>query len=200
MDWLQGMAGRDALLVGIGTLLAFFGWDFFQLTRLAVGGILGGIAGWLIYRNLGMPSGLAAMGFEPASWMVILIFICALVGLFILRAIRTLSSFIFGVLLGFLIGKALFGRGFLEGPLGGWWGLYPREAILAGIAGGVLNLVSEKVGVILMTSFLGSCFVGVVFTWKYFTWLMFGVSAMVQWWVQADRPIRLPFQRERKQP
>ena len=60
-------------------------------------------------------------------------------------------------------------------------GLLPKEAILTGIAGGAATLVNEKIGVIVMTSFLGSYFITSVLPWKNLVWIIFCLSAAMQW-------------------
>ena len=188
MGWLSEPAGGDLVLVGGGALAAFFGWDLFRLLRLALGALAGGLLGWGIYRMAGLPPPLAAREIDPRLWLLLLVSLGGLGGYLLLRLIRRLGAFFLGAALGFACGKAAMSLLFPERfPFQGL-SPEPAEALLAAVAGGAAVLVSEKAGVVLMTSFLGSFAAGSVFPWPAVTWALFGVSAALQWWLQAGRP------------
>jgi hypothetical protein len=188
MDWLQETSGRELLVLGGGTLAAFFGWDFFRLLRLAAGGFAGALVGWGVYNLAGLPAPLAAREIDPRLWLLLLILFFGFAGYFLLRLIKTLGVFLLGAALGFICGKAVMTLLFPSKFPMVWLSPSPSEALLAAIAGGAVVLVSEKTGVILMTSFLGSYLAGSALPWTAATWVLFGVSAPLQWWIQAGRP------------
>ena len=95
----------------------------------------------------------------------------------------------------FLAGKILFTGLFSNLSAVSWWSLEPPASLAAGIAGGAVALLNERLAVILLTSFLGSYLAGSVLPWKYFPLVMFALSAPIQWWIQAGRPLHLPFRK-----
>jgi hypothetical protein len=193
VEWLGEVNGVEAALLGAGTLLAFFGWELFRLARVTAGAAAGGLIGWVISGIFEVPEGLVERGVDPALWTIIMIGLCGAVGFLLLRLIRSLGSFLPGVVLGFFSA-----RGVLHwlGSEEKWWSLAPPEVLLAAVAGGAAVLMSEKIAVIVMTAAIGSCLAGEALPWRWSVPLFFALSAPLQWWVQAGRP--WPFRRRRE--
>jgi hypothetical protein len=191
MDWgTEAQAAEAARLMG-GVVIAFFGWDIFRLAKQATGAVSGALFGSVLFILFGVPAALSARGVDPLAWGVALISLSALAGYLLLKRLRTVGTFIPGVLLGYLCGSLLLG--WLG--IGGGGGLSVK-ALLGGIAGGVAILVSEKIAVTAMTAFLGSMLAAAVFPWEPAVLLFFAISFPLQLWIQAGRP--LPFQKERE--
>jgi hypothetical protein len=184
---------RDALLLGGGTLLALFGWELFRFARMAAGAVTGAIGGLFASLVITVPAGMAAKGVGQLGWTVILAGLSGLAGYLLLRRIRTVNAFFPGVLLGFLSGKSLLHWLGSREPL---WSLSPVEALFAGIAGGVVVLVQERLAVTVMTAFVGSFLAGSLLPWKGAPFCLFILAAPLQWWIHAGRP--LPFGRRRR--
>ena len=136
MDWLQDTSGRELLVLGGGTLTAFFGWDFFRLLRLAAGAFAGALVGWGVYNLAGLPAPLAAREIDPRLWLLLLVLFFGLAGYFLLRLIKTLGVFLIGAALGLFCGKAVMALLFPSRFPMVWLSPSPSEALLAAIAGG----------------------------------------------------------------
>ena len=193
MDVLNETTARDAVLLGCGTLLALFGWEFFRLARLAAGAVTGAFCGLIVSLVIAVPAGMAEKGVGQIGWTVILTGLSALAGYLILRRIRTISAFFPGVLLGFLTGKSLL---FWFGSKEPLWSLSPLEALFAGITGGVAVLVQERLAVVVMTAFVGSFLAGSLLPWRWAPFCFFLLAAPLQYWIHAGRP--LPFRPRRR--
>lgn len=190
MEWLKEAQGVEAVLLAGGMLVALFGWEIFRLARLAVGVVVGSLLGWGIASIVALPAGLAERGAEPLHWMLLLVLAGAVCGFVAVRLIRSLASFVPGMVLGFLAAKACL---HWLGSEEGLWSFSPPAALLAAAAGGAAVLVNERIAVILMTAAIGSGLAGEALPGKWFVPVFFVLSAPLQWWVQAGRP--WPFRR-----
>ena len=189
MDWGTETQAADALRLMGGVVIAFFGWDLFRLARQVTGALAGALFGSFLSILFGVPDALAARGVDPLAWSVALVALSAFLGYVLFKRLKTVGSFVPGVLLGYLCGTVLLG--WLG--IGGGGGL-SIEALVGGIAGGVAILFFERIAVTLMTAFLGSTAAAAVFAWEPAVLLIFAFSFPLQLWIQAGRP--LPFQKE----
>jgi hypothetical protein len=185
MDLLKEVHGVEAVFLTAGTVLAFFGWEIFRLVRVTVGAAAGGLAGWGVSELLEIPAGLVARGVSPERWTLLLVLCGALCGFLLLRMIRSLGSFLPGMILGYFTARAFLSWMGSEESL---WSFAPPVVPLAAVAGGAAVLVSEKTAVIVMTAAIGSGLAGEALPWRYSVPLFFLLAAPLQWWVQAGRP------------
>lgn len=185
MDWLREVHGIEAAFLAAGTVLAFFGWEIFRLVRATVGAAAGGLAGWGASELLEIPAGLATRGVSPERWTLLLVLCGALCGFLLLRMIRSLGSFLPGMLLGYFTARVFL---LWLGSEESLWSFAPPAVLLAAVAGGAAVLVSERMAVIVMTAAIGSGLAGEALPWRYSVPLFFLLAAPLQWWIQAGRP------------
>ena len=185
MDWLREVHGLEAALLAAGAVLAFFGWEIFRLVRATVGAAAGGLFGWGASELFEVPAGLVARGVSPERWVFLLVICGALCGFLLLRMIRSLGSFLPGMLLGYFTARVFLAWLGSEESL---WSFSPPAVLLAAVAGGAAVLVSERAAVIVMTAAIGSGLCGAALPWRYSVPVFFLLAAPLQWWVQAGRP------------
>jgi len=185
VDWMREVHGLEAAILAAGTVLAFFGWEIFRLVRVTVGAVAGGLAGWGASELLEVPAGLVARGVPPERWTLLLVLSGALCGFLLLRMIRSLGSFLPGMMLGYFTVRVFL---FWLGSEESLWSFAPPAVLLGAVAGGAAVLVSERAAVIVMTAAIGSGLVGEALPWRYSVPLFFFLAAPLQWWVQAGRP------------